>query len=1517
MAEAKNNFIRSKMNKDLDARILPKGEYRDARNVQVSKSEGDGVGSLENVLGNALSADFSQITGVSNLTCVGYFADEFNNNIYLFFTNYTDPTPSNLTYPAVPSSAKNFIFSYNTVTKDSTKLIEGAFLNFSKTHFIYGVNVLEDLLFWTDNRNQPRKINISLASETPNFYTNEDQISVATYNPHSCIELYRESLLASTASNLKYETTMLDVTSKFYPNGGSCTIDTAATYTAGANIAVSAINGNIYVGSVISGVGVPVGTKVTQVTATTGTPIQLDADITTTSSDQEVLFEANPYYDASYNGDPNYLEDKFVRFSYRFNFIDGENSIFAPFTQPAFIPKQDGYFITNTPTTSTVENNDEKETFQSTIVEFMENKVNKILLHIPLPFKNYEIEDSLKLRSIDILYKESDGLSVKVIEQIPAQVIRNSSARFQLNGPASTTTFNIDNVQGGIQVGALVTGGSIDYNTTVVNFAPIDPSNPTAGVLEVSNAITVADGVTLMAGNTDYYVYDYQSRKPYKVLPESDLIRVYDKTPVRSFSQEIISNRVVYANFQDKHTPPATLDYNVNASTKANFILNEGRCSVLVGVTNADTFTVTGEKGDLFDQGVNIVGSIVTTDAIGAVIPFGTVVVSYDPTTGIMVLSNNVTVSASDLLLLVPGSDTQNTTSSIEYPNHSLKENRNYQVGVVLSDRFGRQSSVILSSSSSSVTVDGTKFIGSTIFSPYQTAAIAPATWPGDSLKISFNNTIGPQAKNLISGWPGLYNGDSTSPKYNPLGWYSWKIVVKQTEQEYYNVYLPGIMASYPEEQSLEIGKTSHTVLINDNINKVPRDLSEVGPQQRQFRSSVQLFGRVENTDTTASTQDYNTQYYPGIKSDTVSVISTMDDLFDYSQTDVPRPNYFPQFYSYESNPLIARITTQSKIGQIASTGYNVASGLVDTYTSPNQVALKNITGTPAIGMNATGGGLPEGVTISGYASPNVTFSQDITLSPDDVLSFSQTENPGLQYLAVYETEPVESLLDIFWETSSSGLVSTLNEAILYDNQGAAELVGFTTANFNEGIAINTPINSGSGIALTSIFGANLPASDFELFLDSVVDQAGNDRSEDFELVPTSPGASTYNVLAKTLFWFGSDPLTRIFNFQFRAEMSDGTEPTFVEQRELINLEPEIINCIASVDINQVDTFVHKLEGKNGSEFFNSGGTEKYLAAQELEWEITSQYNTFNGNIPDDVASQTQLNVFSLNPVTPDSNAVNGGVSYVELNKPNQAAFGTYKVEISLKDANASNGSLTATPSCLITVNVATSNLDVWRTTMRTSFDPGPVIDCTATVVAQISPTEFTVENIVGDNVQNQAGGASTFASGPILNKQGLSVNFDGTPGELFTNPQGGATIKDVNSGSVLGKVEVANYNTTTEEQLLGNFGTTATVTTQASLTVTPGQAINFSCGRWDVSMINGHNILYAGKMHANSYIVVTFPYPDDPSTWVYTNLFRCSSPVTPTVPTPPVFWGQVFNFVPLYALATYIYPGTGCSGGS
>ena len=70
------------MNKDLDARLVPGGEYRDAQNVQVSKSEGANVGSLENVLGNESVLNINTLTSTSNQKCIGYLTDETNNYIY-------------------------------------------------------------------------------------------------------------------------------------------------------------------------------------------------------------------------------------------------------------------------------------------------------------------------------------------------------------------------------------------------------------------------------------------------------------------------------------------------------------------------------------------------------------------------------------------------------------------------------------------------------------------------------------------------------------------------------------------------------------------------------------------------------------------------------------------------------------------------------------------------------------------------------------------------------------------------------------------------------------------------------------------------------------------------------------------------------------------------------------------------------------------------------------------------------------------------------------------------------------------------------------------------------------------------------------------------------------------------------------------------------------------------------------------------------------------------------------------
>jgi len=57
MPEIKSTFTQGKMNKDLDERIIPNGQYRDAMNVQVSTSEGADVGTVQNILGNVRAED--------------------------------------------------------------------------------------------------------------------------------------------------------------------------------------------------------------------------------------------------------------------------------------------------------------------------------------------------------------------------------------------------------------------------------------------------------------------------------------------------------------------------------------------------------------------------------------------------------------------------------------------------------------------------------------------------------------------------------------------------------------------------------------------------------------------------------------------------------------------------------------------------------------------------------------------------------------------------------------------------------------------------------------------------------------------------------------------------------------------------------------------------------------------------------------------------------------------------------------------------------------------------------------------------------------------------------------------------------------------------------------------------------------------------------------------------------------------------------------------------------------------
>ena len=1143
MPEVKNSFLSSKMNKDLDDRLVPSNEYRDALNISVGKAEDGDVGALGAVFGNQFMVANSPSN--NNLVCIGQVADNQNNRIFQFWTDYEDPAPGEITI-ATSGDMRITVYQANHTSGVLTTLVSGVFLNFaSNSEFrIYGANVLENLLFWTDNRNQPRKININKALNSPSYYTNEVQISVAKYAPVFPISVYKKALITTTS--VSSNPTLLST---------SFSVSTADASNLSLGMQLISIYCGINDYAVITKISSNVVTVSFKITTVIPSGTQLYFYGSTMSSQSD-----NP----EWPGDPNYLKDKYVRFSYRYRSEDGEYSLMAPFTQVLYIPNQNGYFL----------NEDESSAYRSTVVSWMENYINNVVLNIELPDTGNNIDSSYKIISLDILYKESDALAVKVLETI--------------------------------------------------------------GV----------DQIKQIAGSTNLYNYDYRSQKPYKTLPESQTVRVYDKTPVRARSQEIVGNRVIYGNFINQNTPPSSINYNLAVTAKTNSF-----------------------------------------------------------------------------------------TSWAEYPNHTLKQNRNYQAGIILADKFGRQSSVILSSNDVTTEENSIKFGGSTVYSPYNYDSLLNIkNWRGNTLAMVINSPI-TSSKNEGTGEPGLYatvsgsiSGSTdgfqilsnpsfnqlvtgeyvytftlaslpsqrnypiagnylrgkyvdyvkviTSPppvsglytiktlypindiyKYtgvtpdikfsyniNPLGWYSYKIVVRQQQQDYYNVYLPGVLNGYPLDQkeptnasSLfpgnETNRTAHIVLLNDNINKVPRDLVEVGPDQKQYRSSVELFGRVENVTEYeySSFSAFNRQYYPSKKADVASTIATSAELNFLPSTS---PNNLlgtasDNFYQLNTVPIVARISTVNKIGAI--------------------------------------GRLPE--------------SSSFTMEP---------------MLAVYETAPTVSLLDIFWESSSSGLISDINADVLTGSDITVDFLdfNFTFYEFQKSNGGGTVVGDENSPFVSTYFE---PINNLGLVVDTVQDitmtvtdlalPAGN-RTNDFSIIKgTGINAGKYAIkITRDFVFLNNASLKENYVFTFTVIDPSKGNTTITKTGYLRNSTPIIDYPLPNTDITlNSDVLLGPIlycAGSNGAQY---QPLDPDFDKRQLQWSIL------------DTSTAGWDSYFSIDPVT-------GVISLISLPLPISSSF---SLDIKLTDAY-SNSPGTGSLNTVVTLGFITSSsvdfCGTWTSQMSSTY---------------------------------------------------------------------------------------------------------------------------------------------------------------------------------------------------------------------
>lgn len=163
MANITRNFIAGRMNKVVDERLIPDGEYIDALNVRMGSTENSEIGVIENTKGNTKLTTLKYINGTalsSSARCIGTITDSSKETIYWFIhdPNFNVGATGKLDM-IVSFNVYNNILTYHVISINDGGG-DNTTLNFNPGYLITGVNIIDNLLFFTDDYNPPRVINI-------------------------------------------------------------------------------------------------------------------------------------------------------------------------------------------------------------------------------------------------------------------------------------------------------------------------------------------------------------------------------------------------------------------------------------------------------------------------------------------------------------------------------------------------------------------------------------------------------------------------------------------------------------------------------------------------------------------------------------------------------------------------------------------------------------------------------------------------------------------------------------------------------------------------------------------------------------------------------------------------------------------------------------------------------------------------------------------------------------------------------------------------------------------------------------------------------------------------------------------------------------------------------------------------------------------------------------------------------------------------------------------------------------
>jgi hypothetical protein len=424
MTKLTRNFNKGVMNKVVDERLIPDGQYIDALNVRMGSTEEKSIGAIENTKGNVKLTSLVYIDGTplsDEARAIGAFEDGARETIYWFVHDSNFPVGATGKLDLIISfNVLTNILTYHVISIDNGGGVNTT-LNFNPQYVITGVNKIDDLLFWTDDYNPPRFINVK------ENYPNPSPTNIDYYValPPLPLAPYPEVLLER-----------LQVIKK--------------------------------------------------------PPIESPEIQLTNIAGQE-----------------NFLSERFICFAYRYRYADNQYSAISQFSEPAFIPNQFEF------------SND------SYLNVGMTNAFNNAII-------TYNTGGSLVV-GVDLLFKEMESNVIRVIEKLDKAEL----------------------------------GLSDDTN----------------------------------------YTYNFSNSKVFTILPESEILRLYDNVPLLAKAQTVMGNRLMYGNYLegydliDKDGYPVKFEYVTN-------LLSED-----IGLTTLDSNNYDGDYN--IDGSLSFPNTVLGVDLTG------------------------------------------------------------------------------------------------------------------------------------------------------------------------------------------------------------------------------------------------------------------------------------------------------------------------------------------------------------------------------------------------------------------------------------------------------------------------------------------------------------------------------------------------------------------------------------------------------------------------------------------------------------------------------------------------------------------------------------------------------------------------------------------------------------------------------------------------------------------------------------------------------------------------------------